>query len=523
MVSSTTDRSASDCVSSSSACCCSSSDSSPTCSSASRTAASSLPIDSLPTSSCPLSSAFCRLSANKLGLGHQAALDHRRDEIELLGVDLETFAAAARRSPWLRRVRSAAASGAIAAREACSGNCRGGRPAVSARSSHTSGRGLRRLPAGHVSGSSSWPACSCFSRRTRTFRARALASSSPSDEALVELSRLTIKSPLCTVCPILTAISCTTPGSLACTICVFDAGMTRPSPRVISSTSAKAAQVDKRRQQCANQQDDRAGQHAAGDRLFFPWLISKLHGTGHPAAAPSIRAAASALDFVNAWSTCALGPSATTRPCSMTISRSTSSSMLKRCVEIMIVVWRSKDCERWRISWRLRGQVHGARRFVEKDDFRSRNQQPGDRNGLLLAAGKVVSPLADIHVVAARMAGHELVDAGQPRCRDDLIVGGVGARHQQVFLDGAREQIARLAGDADCRSYLGRMVLPDVDAVDQQLAGSRQIEAAEQPADRRLARPDAADDADPLAGGDAKGQPFQDLRLGSRDKRTSRP
>ena len=83
-----------------------------------------------------------------------------------------------------------------------------------------------------------------------------------------------------------------------------------------------------------------------------------------------------------------------------------------------------------------------------KTIFGLRKQQPGDRHGLFLAARKVVAPLADIHVVAARMAGHELVDAGQSCRSDDLLVGGVRPRHQQVFLDRPGEQIARLASDA---------------------------------------------------------------------------
>ena len=93
--------------------------------------------------------------------------------------------------------------------------------------------------------------------------------------------------------------------------------------------------------------------------------------------------------------------------------------------------------------------VEVARRLVEDHDRRVLEQQPGDRQALLLAARQAVAALADDGVVAVGERGDRVVDARRPARRDELVVGGVGLGVAQVVADRLVEQVRVLGDDAD--------------------------------------------------------------------------
>ena len=150
----------------------------------------------------------------------------------------------------------------------------------------------------------------------------------------------------------------------------------------------------------------------------------------------------------------------------------------------------------------LAAHVEMRGRLVEEQHLRLADQHAGEADGLLLAAGQAAAALGNRHVVAQRMAGDEALDAGKPRRREDFFVGGLRLAERDVVAQLAEEQVGVLQHKANAGAQIGRVVLADVDAVDQDAALLRLIEAEQQAADRRLARADAADDADALAGRD---------------------
>src|SRR5262249_35270041 len=119
-------------------------------------------------------------------------------------------------------------------------------------------------------------------------------------------------------------------------------------------------------------------------------------------------------------------------------------------------------------------------------------------------ARQAASAFGNGHVVAERVAGDEALDAGEPRGGQHFLVGRLGPPERDVVAQLAVEQVGVLQDEADARAKIRRVVLANIDAVDEDAALGRLVEAGEQTADCGLARADPADDTDALARGDAE-------------------
>ena len=147
----------------------------------------------------------------------------------------------------------------------------------------------------------------------------------------------------------------------------------------------------------------------------------------------------------------------------------------------------------------LAADVEMRGRLVQEQDARLADQDARQPDRLLLAAGQAAAALGDRHVVAQRMTGDEALDAGQPRGLDHLLVGRAGVPSVMLSRSLPKNRSVSCSTKPMPVAQVGRIVLPDVDAVDQDAAVARLVEADQQPADRGLAGSDPADDADPLA------------------------
>ena len=93
--------------------------------------------------------------------------------------------------------------------------------------------------------------------------------------------------------------------------------------------------------------------------------------------------------------------------------------------------------------------VERAGGLVEDEDARVGEDGAGDGEALALAAGELDAALADDGVVAFGEALGELVDAGDAAGLQELLLGGVGAREEDVLADGAVEEEGLLQDDAE--------------------------------------------------------------------------
>ena len=92
------------------------------------------------------------------------------------------------------------------------------------------------------------------------------------------------------------------------------------------------------------------------------------------------------------------------------------------------------------LNQRLVLHVQGRRGLVQKDDGRVFQKCPGDGNALALAAGKLAAVFSDAGVPALRQLFGKFVHVGQPRGRQDFLVGGVFVADADVFQDGVVKQ-----------------------------------------------------------------------------------
>jgi hypothetical protein len=110
--------------------------------------------------------------------------------------------------------------------------------------------------------------------------------------------------------------------------------------------------------------------------------------------------------------------------------------------------------------------VKRGRGLVEDQDPRVLQQDAGDRDALLLAAGELVAALAHDRVVALRQVHHAVMDRRGARCPLHRLVAGVRLGVQQVRADGVVEQVRLLRHEADDPSERYEGQLADIDAVD---------------------------------------------------------
>ena len=105
--------------------------------------------------------------------------------------------------------------------------------------------------------------------------------------------------------------------------------------------------------------------------------------------------------------------------------------------------------------------------------------------------------------------------------RENFFVGRFGLAQRDVVAQFSEEQIGILHRETDAGAQIRRIVLPRIDAIDEDAAFLGFVEAEQQTPDRGLARTDPADDADPFASLDLERDLFQrfagGVRIGEAD------
>ena len=156
--------------------------------------------------------------------------------------------------------------------------------------------------------------------------------------------------------------------------------------------------------------------------------------------------------------------------------------------------------------------VHRTRRFVEQQDRRIHQESAGDGDALTLAAGERIAALADQHVEAVRVAIDEVAQPGNLRRRDDRRVIGIRRADGDVVAQRAVEEGRILRHVADVAPEVGRIELPEVDAVDHHRALARLVKPEQQLLQGRLAGTDTANDDHFLAGRDPATETLERLQ-----------
>src|SRR5690606_2376398 len=132
-------------------------------------------------------------------------------------------------------------------------------------------------------------------------------------------------------------------------------------------------------------------------------------------------------------------------------------------------------------------RIERARRLVEQQDRRVLEERAGDRDALALAAREPHAALAEERVVALGQRANELVGGRRARGRLDLLVARARTSVANVLAHGRAEEHGVLRHEPDATSYVGRIDLHDVDAVDQDAPRARIVETKEQLERRALA------------------------------------
>src|SRR5690606_23482007 len=144
--------------------------------------------------------------------------------------------------------------------------------------------------------------------------------------------------------------------------------------------------------------------------------------------------------------------------------------------------------------------IEGARRLVEQQDRRILEQRAGDRDALALAAREARAALAEERVVTLGQRANELVGRSGAGRGLDLGVGRVRTPVADVLARARAEQHGVLRHEAYAAPHVLGIGLRDVDAVDQNAARIRVVEAEQELKRRALARARRADERDRLAG-----------------------
>ena len=130
--------------------------------------------------------------------------------------------------------------------------------------------------------------------------------------------------------------------------------------------------------------------------------------------------------------------------------------------------------------------VEAGSGFVENQDARIGEDGAGDGDALALAAGKFYAAFADDGVVTFFKVFGEFVDAGDAAGVHDFGFGGVGAGEGDVLANAAVEKKRFLQDDAELGAVGIELDLGKIDAVDQNAAGSRNVEGGDKSDDGGL-------------------------------------
>src|SRR4051795_2561562 len=160
----------------------------------------------------------------------------------------------------------------------------------------------------------------------------------------------------------------------------------------------------------------------------------------------------------------------------------------------------------------FRADVDGARRLVEDQDLRVREQRPRERDQLTLAERQPGTAFAELRLVAILEALDELVGADGARSGLDVLSRRAGAAERDVLDDRSGEEESLLRDDAELPPQRRLRGVAKIGAVDRDAAVRRVVEAREQLRDRRLPRAGVADESDRRAGRDIQVDSVQHLR-----------
>ena len=165
--------------------------------------------------------------------------------------------------------------------------------------------------------------------------------------------------------------------------------------------------------------------------------------------------------------------------------------------------------------------VDRAGGVVEHEDARVDEQGAGDGDALALTARQRVAALADDGVVAVGQLQDEVVRAGCPRRRLDLLERRVGSTERDVVADRLREEERLVGHHPDVRPQAGDGEVADVLAVDAQRAGGDVVEARDESRQRSTSRSRCARRARPSrrGAGAARSGRAPGCRAGTRRRR----
>jgi len=141
-------------------------------------------------------------------------------------------------------------------------------------------------------------------------------------------------------------------------------------------------------------------------------------------------------------------------------------------------------------------------RFVEHEELGLAQQCTGDGEALLLAAGNLDAAFTDDGIEAAIGTGEQGLNGSLAEDVETLGIGGIGLDEEQVFADGAGEELGILGDETDSRTQCvdGDFVFGSAVVVD--VAGFRAVEANEEFNERGLTGSGRTNEGDRLAAGD---------------------
>ena len=147
-------------------------------------------------------------------------------------------------------------------------------------------------------------------------------------------------------------------------------------------------------------------------------------------------------------------------------------------------------------------RIKRARRLVEDQDRRIFEENAGNRNALLLPAGKERAAFADVGVEAVWHGQNVVVNLRALRGLHDFIHRRVGLSVADVLQNRVGKQEHVLLHNADIPAQALLREAANIQPVKKDFAGRDVIKARDELAERRLAAAGGADDRDGLAGGD---------------------
>src|SRR5690606_18722872 len=289
----------------------------------------------------------------------------------------------------------------------------------------------RRISAEKIKGT---PSTSARSRPSAPCSASQRCRLSRSSLAARTLSMRNSTSPRSTTSPSRTRISATMPPSRFCTTCTWRDGITLPSPRVTSSSSAQLAQAKNATKKATTTNSRRWAKPRGACRSAAARPVTNAT-SARLGRRTRRREPAGALGLVMSG----LRPDAAGRerlehvgaravghhPPAIKHDQPINQGQERGAVRHEEQGLARQDRLQPLLEPGLGAVVHGAGRLVEHQDRRIGEQRAGERDRLALTAGQALAALADVAIEALRMAGDEVLDPGDARrAQHRLIVGG---------------------------------------------------------------------------------------------------